>query len=187
MSSPSSGLVFARRKRSAFKGPLLNTPGPLFGGGLGTPRSREGSVGRDGGEARPGTRKSQIIEEEEDELMDEDDEYEDVDRFSPTDDKEMNFEETRESLDDCILKSGDDDELVSPTSAVEELTKPVFAPSPEPNVDPLRPPRSSSLAENRPGTAENTFLSSQEVESVIVTTTTTTGDDEETPKPQEKD
>lgn len=191
MSSPSSGLVFARRKRSAFKGPMLGNPNPLFGGALGASRSTEGPASRDGGDARPGTRKSQIIEEEEDEMMEDDDEYEDVDRFSPTDDKEMNFEEARGSLDESVVKAADEAELVSHTTQVEELTRPTLTPSPEPNVDPLRPPRSSSLrssplAENRPATSDSTFFPLAETDSAIGTKNATVEDEQDTPEPPEK-
>ena len=186
MASPSSGLVFARRKRSAFKGPMLNTPNPLFGGSLSVPRSREGSIGREGGDARPGTRKSQIIEEEEDEMIDEDDGFEDVDRFSPTDDKDMEFEDVRESMDESVsLKA--DSEVGNDTTVPKALTKPIITPPLDPEVDPLRPPRSSSLAENRPSTSDGAFLPLTEVDTVIVTTTTGTGDEQDIPKPPEKD
>lgn len=192
MSSPSSGLVFARRKRSAFKGPMLGHPSPLFGGALGTSRPTEGAASRDGGDQRPGTRKSQIIEEEEDEMIEDDDEYEDVDRFSPTDDKEMDFEEAQERLDDSVLKTADEAELVNETTQMRELTIPALTPSPEPNVDPLRPPRSSSLrssplAENRPGTSDSTSFPPVETDSKIGTKAMTTENEQETPTPPEKD
>ncbi len=91
-SSGSSGLVFARRKKSAFKGPMLNTS--LFGhsvpGGLGTPglRGRVDSgperhlgVRRSvSGRSRSRKRGSVVIEEEEEE---DEQEVEEVEAFSP--------------------------------------------------------------------------------------------------------
>jgi len=66
------GLVFAKRKRSVFKGPMLNTPvangGPSGGGGKGT-HSRSTSV--------TGRRSGEIIEEEDE------DEVEEVEAFTP--------------------------------------------------------------------------------------------------------
>jgi hypothetical protein len=99
LSTPSTGLVFARRKKSAFKGPALN--GALFGLNVGSGqaspslRAREGSAGRlnlglhdlnrsASGQSNKVRRKSQIIEEEEEE--DEDEEaIEEVDAFDPVD------------------------------------------------------------------------------------------------------
>jgi Protein kinase domain len=86
------GLVFARRKKSAFKGPTLNTS--LFAhsvpGGLGTPglRGRE-EIGPErhlgvrrsmSGRSRSRKRGSVVIEEEEEE---DEDEVEEVEAFSP--------------------------------------------------------------------------------------------------------
>ena len=93
----STGLVYARRKKSAFKGPMLN--GALFGlnVGSGQPspmvRAREGSAGRlslglhdlnrdTGGASKATQRKSQIIEEEEE---DDEEAIEEVDAFEPVD------------------------------------------------------------------------------------------------------
>ena len=91
ISSGSSGLIFARRKKSAFKGPMLNTS--LFAhsvpGGLGTPglRGRVDSgperhlgVRRSiSGRSRSRKRGSVVIEEEEEDEQ----EVEEVDAFSP--------------------------------------------------------------------------------------------------------
>lgn len=73
LSSPASSLVFARRKRSTFKGPLS---------GLSPENAGPGNGGNNGLQAgsRPATRKSQIIEEEDD-----DEEIEEVDAFSEPD------------------------------------------------------------------------------------------------------
>lgn len=75
LSSPASSLVFARRKRSAFKGPAI--------AGLSEHSNGGGGNGGGGGltpTTRPATRKSQIIEEEDD--ADEEEEIEEVDAFS---------------------------------------------------------------------------------------------------------
>ncbi|BCR97689.1 non-specific serine/threonine protein kinase [Aspergillus luchuensis] len=83
--SPSSSLVFARRKRSAFKGPMVHTANLMVSGGMTSTEYPNGDIGV-GGPAvaaapRSGTRKSQIIEEEED--MEED--IEEVDTFDGLD------------------------------------------------------------------------------------------------------
>ena len=87
--SSSSTFVYARRKKSAFKGPMLNSStlfatGPGVSGGPSTP-SLSGSFG---GVARRGSgksshRKSQIIEEEDedDNGIDNDEAFEEVDDF----------------------------------------------------------------------------------------------------------
>jgi hypothetical protein len=98
LSTPPTGLVFARRKKSAFKGPALN--GALLGlnPGAGQPspslRPREGSAGRPNlglhdlnrstsGRSNKARRKSQIIEEEEEDENEE--AIEEVDAFDPVD------------------------------------------------------------------------------------------------------
>jgi len=104
LSTPSTGLVFARRKKSPFKGPALN--GALFGLNVGgaqpspSLRVREGSAGRlnlalhdlnrsVSGRSNKARRKSQVIEEEDEEEGGEEDENEDaieeVDAFDPVD------------------------------------------------------------------------------------------------------
>lgn len=89
-----TGLMFARRKKSAFKGPMLNSSffGSIVGPGHASPmiRNREGSdtrlnfglrdlTRRSSGAKRSTRRKSQIIEEEEEE------DVEEVETFSPVD------------------------------------------------------------------------------------------------------
>ncbi|PGH07655.1 CAMK/CAMKL protein kinase [Blastomyces parvus] len=108
LSSPSSGLVFARRKRSAFKGPSLATSALSATSGPGTPglpKSREGVIGTSTGvqAAGSGARKSQIIEEEEDEIpFDYDDEdIEEVDTFDPADEASGALMDCRSSTDDA--------------------------------------------------------------------------------------
>ncbi|KAI9818221.1 MAG: hypothetical protein M1827_000846 [Pycnora praestabilis] len=68
----SPGLVFAKRKKSPFKGPMLNV-GPGFGNG--SARGRDNSGSRSASAA--GRRSGEIIEEEDE------DEVEEVDVFSP--------------------------------------------------------------------------------------------------------
>ncbi|PGH28934.1 CAMK/CAMKL/MARK protein kinase [[Emmonsia] crescens] len=107
LSSPASVLVFARRKRSAFKGPSLATSALSASSGPGTPglpKSREGVVGTSSGApvAGSGARKSQIIEEEEDEVpfdCDEED-IEEVDTFDPVEETSAAFMDCRSSTDD---------------------------------------------------------------------------------------
>ena len=85
LASPSAGLVFARRKKSPFRGPSINTGG-LYGvaGGQGTPTLGK-ELGRSAsGRSRRASRKSQIIEEDEEE-EDEEPEVEEVEAFSPVD------------------------------------------------------------------------------------------------------
>ncbi|CAK4029282.1 serine threonine- kinase [Lecanosticta acicola] len=68
--------VFARRKRSVFKGPMSGSP---HGRGGGAGGSRSASVqGRPSGEMMPG-----VEEEDEEELEDDDGDYEEVDHFGP--------------------------------------------------------------------------------------------------------
>ncbi|KAL4900582.1 hypothetical protein BDW74DRAFT_94335 [Aspergillus multicolor] len=124
--SPSSSLVFARRKRSTFKGPMVHVANLMASGGL-TSEYPDGGIPSLKA-ARPTTRKSQIIEEEEDA----EDEYEEVDAFT-----------------------GTEEEPASPTGAVgSELSdldnslgrgQSVLEPAPDLDSSPLRPPRSSSL------------------------------------------
>lgn len=127
ISSPASGLVFARRKRSAFKGPMIHTANLMASGGMGTP-TFPGSEGPGNVKTRPRTRKSQIIEEEEDV----EDEHEDVD--SPSVVEGTVIEGAGKSEDD-----GDDK-----GKGPQKDHKPVLAPAPELGSSPIRPPRSSS-------------------------------------------
>jgi len=114
--SPSSSLVFARRKRSTFKGPMIHTSNLVAPGMLSSP-----IPGQYDGEpnvlGRPATRKSQIIEEEED-AEDIEEEIEEVDDFGP--------EETIPAQPDEDTKST----ALDPALELET---------------PIRPPRSSSL------------------------------------------
>ncbi|ODH45060.1 CAMK/CAMKL/MARK protein kinase [Paracoccidioides brasiliensis] len=107
LSSPPSGLVFARRKRSPFKGPFVATSAFPLSSGPGTPglaKSREGVIGASSGAgaAGSGARKSQIIMEEEDEaVLDCDDEdIEEVDTFSTCDETALIFRDAGSFTDD---------------------------------------------------------------------------------------
>jgi serine/threonine protein kinase len=72
-SSASGGLVFAKRKKNIFKGPMLNTSSPMATSSGGS-HSRAGSHSRSASQA--GRRSGEIIEEE-------DEDIEEVDAFSP--------------------------------------------------------------------------------------------------------
>lgn len=72
-SGTNGGLVFAKRKKNLFKGPMLNTSAPISGPGVGT-NSRTGSHSRSVSQA--GRRSGEIIEEE-------DEDFEEVEAFSP--------------------------------------------------------------------------------------------------------
>lgn len=72
-SGGNGGLVFAKRKKNIFKGPMLNTSSPISGGG--GSHSRAGSHSRSASQA--GRRSGEIIEEEDEE------DIEEVDAFSP--------------------------------------------------------------------------------------------------------
>ncbi|KAE8163175.1 serine/threonine protein kinase [Aspergillus tamarii] len=83
--SPSSSLVFARRKRSAFKGPMVHTTNLMVSGGMAAPEfPRSGAtVAETSSAARPVARKSQIIEED----IEEDEDIEEVDAFTGTEEE----------------------------------------------------------------------------------------------------
>ncbi|PGH04423.1 CAMK/CAMKL protein kinase [Helicocarpus griseus UAMH5409] len=177
LTSPASGLVFARRKRTAFKGPSLATAALVASSGPGTPglpKSREGVVGLStgAGTAGSGARKSQIIEEEEDD----DEEIEEVDNFSPDEDTNAVYADARSSTDDTPTINTDPGPIspsdldpresfdfalehtapgpsnkehqLLPAADISEPAYPTFQPTEQPAAsDSTRPPRSSSLAE----------------------------------------
>lgn len=96
-------LVFARRKRSVFKGPMNSSP---HGRGGNPSGSRSASVqGRPSAEMMPG-----LTEEDEEEDEEDMEEYEDIDQFGP----ELNLNTTDLPSDDGGL--GVDTEPVSPLS-----------------------------------------------------------------------
>lgn len=161
MSSPTASLVFARRKRSTFKGPVLNTNLPTPAN-TGLPRTNE-----HGERVGMGARKSQIIQEEDDDIEDEDEDIEEVDTFSPVDDKSPTYPEGHSSIDpDAVIAVKttelgavlDSASASEPTaSGVSLLPAPVIKEPPQlppfqPTVqdldsEPIHPPRSSSLRE----------------------------------------
>ncbi|KAJ5709917.1 hypothetical protein N7493_009509 [Penicillium malachiteum] len=150
--SPSSSLVFARRKRSAFKGPMLNTSNLMVAGGMvhshipgqpeGTPVEAILPAGR------PTARKSQIIEEEED-----DEDIEEVDEFDGPE------EETGEPADAVLEEDPETETIKDPETQVTEtgspvsIRKPALEPAPELDYSPIRPPRTSSLRSPPPEAA----------------------------------
>ncbi|QSS62260.1 protein kinase [Histoplasma capsulatum] len=106
LSSPVSGLVFARRKRSAFKGPSLAASTISASSGPGTPglpKPRDGVVGASSGAqaAGSGARKSQIIEEEDEVPFDCDEDIEEVDTFEPDEEASGVSMDCRSSTDDA--------------------------------------------------------------------------------------
>ncbi|PGH14843.1 CAMK/CAMKL protein kinase [Polytolypa hystricis UAMH7299] len=173
LSSPAAGLVFARRRRSAFKGPAIGTSSYLMvSGGPGTPglpRSRDGSTGGLlGGSER---RKSQIIEEEE-EMLDDDDGFEDVDDGEDeTPSQAQSFADGPGSGDEdtAIFRPATADGYTAPSRTKENSNSPQLLPAAdirEPEYPPFHPaspsqplseseaeivqhpPRSSSLTES---------------------------------------
>lgn len=161
--SPSSSLVFARRKRSTFKGPMAHASNLMASGvGLGPSFARnEANIGALTVEKlRPATRKSQIIEEEEG--MVEEEEIEEVDNFSgpedvpvsPTEGSAKVLAEAFHCEAESKSNGGDGNESlrsVSPTPT----RKPGLAPAPDLEASPLRSPRSSSLRAAQPEASDD--------------------------------
>ncbi|KAJ5083796.1 hypothetical protein N7456_013223 [Penicillium angulare] len=148
--SPSSSLVFARRKRSAFKGPMLNTSNLMTPGGMvhspipGQPEEAAEPIPA----GRPVARKSQIIEEEED-----DEDIEEVDEFDdepgePADAIHESHDPETEALEDSSHQN-----QVTETGSPVSIRKPALEPAPELDSSPIRPPRSSSLRSPPPEAA----------------------------------
>ncbi|KAF3394277.1 Serine/threonine-protein kinase ppk16 [Penicillium rolfsii] len=139
--SPSSSLVFARRKRSTFKGPMLHTSNLMVLGSV--VHSPLPGQAADSGDAipptgRPAARKSQIIEEEEDDEGFED-EIEEVDEFDgPGEDIGAVVADGEITPQ---LSNAQVPEAKSPVSS----RKLVLEPAPELESSPVTPPRSSSL------------------------------------------
>lgn len=77
--SPIGGLVFAKRKKNIFKGPMLNTSsnGGASGSGIGNGPSHSRAASHSRSTSVAGRRSGEIIEEEDE------DEIEEVDAFSP--------------------------------------------------------------------------------------------------------
>ena len=151
--SPSSGLVFARRKRSAFKGPMVHTANLMLSGGISSPGVPNGTLRTEDDSSAVGRlepRKSIIVE---DDMEDED--VEEVDAFSgPEDHHSPTLAENQISQGGGGLGAGnmentydaDDADESSPTlSSPRPSLKRTLAPSPDIGSIPIRPLRSSSL------------------------------------------
>ncbi|KAJ5215026.1 hypothetical protein N7468_010705 [Penicillium chermesinum] len=152
--SPSSSLVFARRKRSAFKGPmgptvqtvnLMGSGGPVYSPVSGpTAEAGEPSLKPE----RAVARKSQIIEEEEDdEFLEE--EIEEVDEFDgPEDPGELELAvPIADPLEDLAEGPEATEKVEAETEADSgSVRKFGLDPAPELTSTPIRPPRSSSPA-----------------------------------------
>lgn len=145
--SPSSSLVFARRKRSAFKGPMMHTANLMTSGGIAGPefpKSEAMNEEADGTVPEPPmTRKSQIIEEDMEE-----DAIEEVDTFGGPE-EHANLQDSHTSPVE-IVKPADDAILETGGESSGPDNKPVLAPPPDLDSSPIRPPRSSSLRASRP-------------------------------------
>lgn len=142
--SPSSSLVFARRKRSAFKGPMMHTANLMASGGMAGPEfPKSGTVDEEPVPEPPMTRKSQIIEED----MEED--IEEVDTFGGPGDHTVLQDSQTSPVE--IVKPADDAMVVVPAGESSgQDYKPVLAPPPDLDSNPIRLPRSSSLRASWP-------------------------------------
>ncbi|RHZ62655.1 non-specific serine/threonine protein kinase [Aspergillus thermomutatus] len=164
--SPSSSLVFARRKRSAFKGPMIHTANLMAPGGLPAPEFPHDNAttdqAHDPGKARAATRKSQIIEEEED-MAEED--IEEVETFDGPD------EDPGSPVDAIIRPEEESKPFECFSGSPGQCQKPSLAPAPDIDSSPLRPPRSSSLKASRADTADAPALRGEDSKTVVVTST----------------
>ncbi|KAJ5894374.1 hypothetical protein N7495_006065 [Penicillium taxi] len=135
--SPSSSLVFARRKRSTFKGPMLHTSNLMLSGGLvhSPVPGQPAGTGDTTKPTHPTSRKSQIIEEDE--------EIEEVEEFDGP--EEMN------ELDE--VQSEDDTNDYTPRASIKQVTeagspgsyKRVLEPAPDLEHSSMTISRSSSI------------------------------------------
>ncbi|CRG87963.1 hypothetical protein PISL3812_04985 [Talaromyces islandicus] len=143
MSSP-SGFVFARRKRTPFRGPMLHT-GNTMSNGFSTPNLSppllKGAGAQDA--AKPATRKSQIIEEG-DEMEEEEEDIEEVDTFSNPDIVDEKIEPFVEPIEEKLHV---ETAFAEATKEAETSgpSKPVLQPAPDLPSPGVHPPRSSSL------------------------------------------
>lgn len=136
----SPGFIFARRKRTPFRGPMLHTNTLMFTNGPGTPNlspplQRESASSET---VKPHTRKSQIILEEDDDM----EEIEEVDTFSDPGVMDTSFTaeaaiEPEEDGDETIVFAPVETETLKDV-AQEACLEPAIEPSPI-------PPRTSSL------------------------------------------
>lgn len=147
MSSP-SGFVFARRKRTPFKGPMLHTNNTVVSNGFATPNLSPPLLKGAGAQevTKPATRKSQIIEEG-DEMEEED--IEEVDTFSNPDTADEKIEPFVEPIEEkphveTAFAEGGEEQAEAEAEATAH--KPVLQPAPDlPSPVGVHPPRSSSL------------------------------------------
>ncbi|KAF4221176.1 hypothetical protein CNMCM5878_009973 [Aspergillus fumigatiaffinis] len=164
--SPSSSLVFARRKKSAFRGPMLHTANLMASGGMVVTEFPHDNAAMDSAhgasKARAATRKSQIIEEEED-MAEED--IEEVETFSGPD------EDPGSPVDAIIRPEEESKPFDCSSDSAAECQKPSLAPAPDIDSSPLRPPRSSSLEASKAGTADAPALRDEDSKTVVVTST----------------
>jgi hypothetical protein len=155
---------------------MLHTANLMVSGGMGTvssplPGQQPNNSGLDPAAARPGTRKSQIIEEEED-VEDMEEDIEEVDEFDPADEVIPGSPDEIIKPQTPIIDTPEHEHALE-TGSPSSTRKPVLAPSPDLDSSPLHPPRSSSLrAPRRPGTA---------------TTVSEDGVESSEPDPQDKD
>ncbi|KAF7597440.1 hypothetical protein BBP40_003687 [Aspergillus hancockii] len=140
--SPSSSLVFARRKKSAFKGPMVHTANLMVSGGMAAPEFPRSVAETSASAARPAARKSQIIEED-----GEGEDIEDVDAFTGTEEEPGSPTELKADDHFGIENTGD--------LSGRSCSKPSLAPAPDFDTSPLRPPRSSSLKASQLESAVN--------------------------------
>lgn len=112
--------------------------------------------------ARPATRKSQIIEEEED-MAEED--IEEVDTFSGPD------EDPGSPVDAIIKPEEKSKPFDCSNDSAAKCQKPSLAPAPDIDTSPLRPPRSSSLKASKAVIADAPALRDEDGKTVVVTST----------------
>ncbi|KAH1589534.1 hypothetical protein KXX34_005523 [Aspergillus fumigatus] len=164
--SPSSSLVFARRKKSAFRGPMLHTAHLMASGGMAATEFPHDNAAMDSAhgasKARPATRKSQIIEEEEN-MAEED--IEEVDTFSGPD------EDPGSPVDAIIKPEEKSKPFDCSNDSAAKCQKPSLAPAPDIDTSPLRPPRSSSLKASKAVIADAPALRDEDGKTVVVTST----------------
>lgn len=135
--SPSSSLVFARRKRSAFKGPMIHTSNLMASGGMvhsPLPGQSPGDDDPNAPAGRPATRKSQIIEEEEG-VGGIEEEIEEVEEF----------EEDIAAVQPETDRPEDAAKDTAQAAEADSSHKPALEPAPDLESSPIHPPRSSSL------------------------------------------
>lgn len=136
--SPSSSLVFARRKRSAFKGPMLHTSNLMATGGTVHSPLPCPMPGSNDSTGRSAARKSQIIEEEEDvEEIEEEIEEVEEEEFETT----AVLPEDEQPTTEAVKTTAQPTETGSPSTE----RKPALEPAPELDSSPIMHPLSPSL------------------------------------------